>query len=276
MAASRKGPACRYAALVAEGSGDLAHRIRSDLARPSGRPWLLRSCSGTAAASRRSRRKSCGPPALPTSWRFPDCTWRFLPVAPMPAWFCCWLLVPSAPLRWPTHKWAALAALAAAVLYLLLSGAAVATQRSFLMIALVFLGHSGGPPRLDVAQCGARRSATPGALRPERSVLSRDFRCPSLPSFAWWRSMISGGGARDGFSNTRPEALGAVHRMLTFLGKWVLGLFVTALVAGLATGIIGAHHFGRVSRLSELSAICSACLCFHFACHADGRAWRWC
>src|SRR5689334_22844788 len=39
--------------------------------------------------------------------------------------------------RHPIKKWAAIGALAAAAFYLLLSGAEVATQRSFIMIAIV-------------------------------------------------------------------------------------------------------------------------------------------
>ena len=49
-------------------------------------------------------------------------------------------LIPSMASRYPIKKWAAAAALAAATFYLLLSGAEVATQRSFIMIAIVLAG----------------------------------------------------------------------------------------------------------------------------------------
>src|SRR5665647_3551421 len=52
---------------------------------------------------------------LPTCWRFPAITWRRLPALPA-------------------------GALAAAGFYLVLSGAGVATQRSFVMIAIVLVG----------------------------------------------------------------------------------------------------------------------------------------
>src|SRR5712692_10247232 len=42
--------------------------------------------------------------------------------------------------RYPIKKWAAFAALGAAAFYLLLSGAEVATQRSFIMVAIVLVG----------------------------------------------------------------------------------------------------------------------------------------
>ena len=49
-------------------------------------------------------------------------------------------LFPSLTVGFPIKKWAAVAALAAAAFYLLLSGAEVATQRSFLMTAVVLVG----------------------------------------------------------------------------------------------------------------------------------------
>src|SRR5205085_1200756 len=48
-------------------------------------------------------------------------------------------LIPGLASRHPIKKWAALAALAAATFYLLLSGAEVATQRSYYMIGIVLL-----------------------------------------------------------------------------------------------------------------------------------------
>ncbi|MGA7103779.1 MAG: ComEC/Rec2 family competence protein, partial [Candidatus Deferrimicrobiaceae bacterium] len=49
-------------------------------------------------------------------------------------------LVPPLAERRPIKKWAAAAALLAAAFYLVLSGAEVATQRAFIMTAIVLLG----------------------------------------------------------------------------------------------------------------------------------------
>ncbi len=49
-------------------------------------------------------------------------------------------LFPALALRYPIKKWAAMAALAAATFYLVLSGAEVATQRSYIMTAVVLVG----------------------------------------------------------------------------------------------------------------------------------------
>jgi competence protein ComEC len=48
-------------------------------------------------------------------------------------------LIPALTVSFPIKKWSALAALVAAAFYLLLSGAEVATQRSFLMTAVVLI-----------------------------------------------------------------------------------------------------------------------------------------
>jgi competence protein ComEC len=66
--------------------------------------------------------------------RSPAITWR------------CWRAssssssAPSLAIRRPIKKWAAAGALGAAFFYLPLSGAEVATQRSFIMIAIVLVG----------------------------------------------------------------------------------------------------------------------------------------
>src|SRR5207237_4491904 len=57
-------------------------------------------------------------------------------------------LMPAFSNRYPIKKWAALAALGAAAVYRLLSGAEVATQRSFIMIAIVLIGVMVDRPTL--------------------------------------------------------------------------------------------------------------------------------
>ncbi|MEE4013550.1 ComEC/Rec2 family competence protein [Roseibium sp. FZY0029] len=153
-------------------------------------------------------------------------------------------LIPVLTLRWPVHKWAALSALGAAVVYLLLSGGAVATQRSFLMIAIVFLGVLVGRRGLTL-----RSVALAGLLllviAPERLFfpgfqMSFAAVICLVAVYDLWRQ-------RDRFGSTGDRVSGWGMATCVFLGKWVAGLLVTALVAGLATGIIGAHHFSRIA-----------------------------
>jgi competence protein ComEC len=59
-------------------------------------------------------------------------------------------LIPSIVLRYPIRKWAAGAALAAALFYLLLSGAAVPTVRSWIMMSIVLLAMILDRPALTM------------------------------------------------------------------------------------------------------------------------------
>ena len=59
-------------------------------------------------------------------------------------------LVPSLASRQPIKKWAAAGALATACYYLVLSGASVSTQRSFIMIAIVLVGVMLDRPALTL------------------------------------------------------------------------------------------------------------------------------
>ncbi|WP_165814649.1 ComEC/Rec2 family competence protein [Labrenzia sp. 011] len=158
-------------------------------------------------------------------------------------------LFPSLALRWPTHKWAALVALGAAAAYLFISGAAVATQRSFLMIALVFLGIFTGRRGLTL-----RSVALAGLfllfLAPERLFfpgfqMSFAAVICLVAVYDQWRARSAGWQSGSGREEARSAGRGL--QLLRFVGKWAAGLVVTAFVAGLATGIIGAHHFGRIA-----------------------------
>ncbi|WP_428649714.1 ComEC/Rec2 family competence protein [Roseibium sp.] len=154
-------------------------------------------------------------------------------------------LVPALSLRWPTHKWAAVTALIAASGYLLLSGAEVATQRSYLMIALVFLGVLTGRRGVTL------RSVALAALfllliAPERLFfpgfqMSFAAVICLVAVYEIWRQRRPDWGRRD------RSGAGIARRLAATVGKWGLGLCVTAIVAGLATGIVGMHHFGRVA-----------------------------
>jgi len=160
--------------------------------------------------------------------------------------------VPGLSLRWPTHKWAALAALVAATLYLLLSGASVATQRSYLMIALVFLGLLVGRRGLTL-----RSVALAGivllVLAPERLFypgfqMSFAAVICLVAVYDLWRRRQA-----DFITGTPDQGLGS--RVWRSGRQWIIGLFVTALVAGLATGIVGAYHFGRIAPFGLLGNV---------------------
>lgn len=159
-------------------------------------------------------------------------------------------LVPGLSLRWPIHKAAALVALLAAVFYLMVSGASVATQRSFLMITLVFLGILAGRRGVTL-----RSVAIAGlvllVLAPERLFfpgfqMSFAAVICLVAVYETWRDRYDPFGKHDSIVSSLRR------RFVSSFTGWMLGLLVTALVAGLATGIIAAHHFGRVAPFGVL------------------------
>jgi competence protein ComEC len=142
--------------------------------------------------------------------------------------------------RHPIKKWAALVALAAAAFYLLLSGAEVATQRSFLMIAIVLVGVMIDRPTLTF------RTLTVAALgvlllAPE-SITHPSFQM----SFAATLGIIAG--YQHGLpwmSRAGKSALAA--KIALWGGREILGLLIISLLAGAATIPYTAYHFHRVS-----------------------------
>lgn len=153
-------------------------------------------------------------------------------------------LIPGLALRWPIHKVSAVLALVAAVFYLLLSGASVATQRSFIMIALVFLGIMTGRRGLTL-----RSVAIAGLflllLAPER-LFYPGFQM----SFAAVIALVAVYDLWRSHQKRRRFLISSTNGHSWFWSgalKWATGLFVTALVAGIATGIVGAYHFSRIA-----------------------------
>lgn len=150
----------------------------------------------------------------------------------------------TAALHYPTHRIAAVAALIAAICYLGLSGASVATQRSFIMVFLVFLGVLTGRRGLTLRSVALAGLALL-LLAPERL-----FHPGFQMSFAAVICLVAAYDAlRDGREERLPKArnLPAVLRGVSFVLHWAFGLFLTALIAGTATGLIGAYHFGRIA-----------------------------
>jgi competence protein ComEC len=150
----------------------------------------------------------------------------------------------TAALNLPTHRIAAVAALAAAVVYLGLSGASVATQRSFVMVSLVFLAVLTGRQGLTLRSVAVAALALL-AIAPER-LFHPGFQMSFaavlclVAVYETWRT-------RQAVDLKVREPLSGFERIVRSLFGWIVGLLVTALVAGTATGLIGAYHFGRIA-----------------------------
>jgi competence protein ComEC len=142
--------------------------------------------------------------------------------------------------RYPIKKWAALAALVVAAFYLALSGAEVATQRSFIMIAIVLIGV------MVDRQTFTFRTITVAALgvlllAPE-AVVHPSFQM----SFAATLALIAG--YQQGLpwmSSGGDTPLAA--RIALWGGREIVALTLVSLLAGTATIPYTAYHFHRMS-----------------------------
>jgi competence protein ComEC len=148
-------------------------------------------------------------------------------------------LAPPLANRRPIKKWAAVAALAAAALYLVLSGAAVATQRAFIMTAIVLIGVMVDRPALTLRTLALAALAV--MLFAPQAVVHPSFQM----SFAATLALVA---AYERGLRWRAEAgtsFGA--RLALWGGREILGLLLVSLVAGLATTLFAAYHFHRLA-----------------------------
>ncbi|MCW2309132.1 ComEC/Rec2 family competence protein [Rhodobium gokarnense] len=153
-------------------------------------------------------------------------------------------LFPGIALRHPVRQWAALTALGAGAVYLGLSGAGIATQRAFVMAAIVFAAILAGRPALTMRSV-AVAALIVMVLAPE-VVVGPSFQM----SFAAVVALIA---AYETLSERRNatafERRGIAGLALKTLGFYVGGLALTSLIAGLATAPYAVFHFQRLAPL---------------------------
>lgn len=131
---------------------------------------------------------------------------------------------------WPVHKAAAIGALLTAFVYLGLSGGGVATERAFLMVAVLLVA----------------------VLANKRVISLRNVALVALAILALAPEALTSASFQMSFAAT--VALILAHRHWVGIAPYVPPLFkpvamllFTSLVAGLATGPFAAVHFGRIA-----------------------------
>jgi competence protein ComEC len=149
-------------------------------------------------------------------------------------------LAPAFSSRYPIKKWAAVAALIAAAFYLLLSGAEVATRRSFIMVAIVLIGVMVDRPSLTLRTLTA--AAIVVLLLTPEAVVHPSFQM----SFAATLALVAG------YEGGLPWMLATADtkwraRIALWGGRALLGLVVVSLLAGFATTLYAAYHFHRLA-----------------------------
>lgn len=149
-----------------------------------------------------------------------------------------------ATLHWPIKKWSAAMALVGGAGYLVLSGAAVSTQRAYLMIAIMFAAVILDRPAISMRNVALAALAIL-LFRPE-SVLNVSFQM----SFLAVVGLVALYEVREGRWRTQGNGrtqTSRIRRTARQVAVYFAGICLSTLVASLATGPIAAFHFNRVA-----------------------------
>ena len=152
---------------------------------------------------------------------------------------------PTRAAKMPTKKYAALAGFGAIFIYLFLAGASVATQRSFIMLAVML-----GALLSDRSALTMRNLAIAAIviilIAPE-AALGPSFQmsfAATLALIAAYSAWTNFRGARIKNQQHRPSA---TKEFVRKSGGFVAALSMTSIVAGTATGMFAVYHFQRVA-----------------------------
>jgi competence protein ComEC len=145
-------------------------------------------------------------------------------------------LVPSIALLWPVKKIAAVVAIVGATTYCIFSGSDVATERSLIMTLVMFGAVLADRPALSI------RNLSIAAL----IVLAREPEALLGPSFQMSFGAVAAMMALVPLMHRRAmegAPHGLVEKGLIWMGRAMLGLLTTTLVASIATAPFAAYHF---------------------------------
>ena len=148
-------------------------------------------------------------------------------------------LLPTLASSRPIKKWAAMGALIAAAAYLLLSGSEVATQRAFIMTAIVLVGVMADRPALTLRTLAI--AAFGVLLLAPQAVVHPSFQM----SFAATLALVAAYERGIPWVANADTSLGA--RVALWGGREIAALVLASLVAGLATTPYAAFHFHRIA-----------------------------
>ena len=152
-------------------------------------------------------------------------------------------LIPALALHYPVKKIAAVVALFVAALYLALSGGNVATQRAFIMLAVMLAAVMADRPALTIRNISI--AALVVVVISPYAVTTASFQM----SFAATLALVAGYGAlmrwRGGGGPPVSRPLPA--RIARTIGATILGIVASSIIAGAATAPFAAYHFHRVA-----------------------------
>ena len=150
-------------------------------------------------------------------------------------------LIPLIALRYPTKKIAAVAALIVGAFYLALSGGNVATERAFVMVAVMLVA----------------------VLLDRRALTLRAVAIAAVIILIWQPEALTGPGFQMSFAATTALVFvfGLLRKVdLTRLPKWTRGplsVVLSSFVAGLATAPFAAAHFNQIAHYGLIANVLS-------------------
>lgn len=151
-------------------------------------------------------------------------------------------LFPGLAQNYPIKKWAAVAALIFGFIYMLLAGSQAATQRSYIMLAVVFLAIIVDRPAISLRNL-ALAALLILVLQPE-SAIQASFQMSFMAVmglaafFEYWNRPVAE-------TEYRVESRLMFHGRRAF--KLIIASVLTTLVAGAFSSIPAAYHFGRLA-----------------------------
>jgi competence protein ComEC len=147
-------------------------------------------------------------------------------------------LWPWAALHWPIKKWAAVLAAAGAFGYLLISGSSAAAERSFIMIAVLFLAIFLGRPAITLRNVAFSAGAI--LIPYPESLLDAGFQM----SFAAVTALVA---LYEGRRFFVPPKDGPLWRRLALGGlSNVAAVSLTTIIAGASVSPLSAYHFHNI------------------------------
>ena len=151
-------------------------------------------------------------------------------------------LFPALALNYPIKKWSAVAALIVGFIYMLLADSGSATERSYIMIAVMFFAILVDRPAVSMRNL-ALAAIIILVVNPEQAV-SASFQMSFLAVmgivafFEYWNNRPVDMRARDA---------SRLSRYTTYGLKLFAGSVLTTIVAGGLSSIAAVYHFGRLS-----------------------------
>ncbi|MBK1866618.1 ComEC/Rec2 family competence protein [Aestuariivirga sp. YIM B02566] len=163
------------------------------------------------------------------------------------AGLCFWLvravlaLSPALATSYPIKKWAAVAGLAMGFAYMILADASVATQRSYIMLAVIFIAILCDRPALSLRNLAIAALIILVAF-PE-AALSASFQM----SFLAVMGILAFHEVWSKWLKEEEPAYGPVGRLWRWGYHGVSAAAFTSLAAGGLSSIAAAYHFGRLA-----------------------------